>query len=157
MARKDATALGGMHDPAVFADEVYGFHAQQATEKTLKAWLTLRGVEYPRTHDLTLLLHLLEQSGQSTDSLAGLVELTGFSVQFRYEAYDCGDEPLDRATTGQRVLALLRRVQGLAEEEQGTPPPAGVERVAPQSPDTGPRRPARPTTPHAHRRKGRAR
>jgi HEPN domain-containing protein len=114
-ARKDATALGGMGDPAVFADEVYGFHAQQAAEKALKAWLTLRRVEYPKTHDLASLLHLLEQSGQSTSALAGLVELSGFSVQFRYEAFDSADEPLDRPAVQRRVLDLLGQVQNLAE------------------------------------------
>ncbi len=40
-----------MTDPEVFADEVFGFQAQQAAEKTLKAWLTVLGLEYPRRHD----------------------------------------------------------------------------------------------------------
>ncbi|MCL5271298.1 MAG: hypothetical protein M1457_12290 [bacterium] len=35
-AAKDRRALGGMADAAVFADEVFGFHAQQAAEKGLK-------------------------------------------------------------------------------------------------------------------------
>jgi len=48
-AYKDWRALAGMADPDVFADEVFGFHAQQAVEKALKAWLALLGVEYPRT------------------------------------------------------------------------------------------------------------
>ena len=29
-----------------------GFHLQQAAEKSLKVWLALDGVDYPRTHDL---------------------------------------------------------------------------------------------------------
>jgi len=37
MARKDVRALTGMTDPEVFADEIFGFHAQQAIEKALKA------------------------------------------------------------------------------------------------------------------------
>ena len=32
-ATKDWRALAGMTDPNVFADEIFGFHAQQATEK----------------------------------------------------------------------------------------------------------------------------
>ncbi len=32
-----------MGDAAVFADEILGFHVQQAAEKLLKAWLALPG------------------------------------------------------------------------------------------------------------------
>jgi hypothetical protein len=39
MDRKDLNALAGMGDPQLFAEEVFGFHAQQAVEKALKAWL----------------------------------------------------------------------------------------------------------------------
>ena len=43
-----------MGDPAVFADEIFGFHVQQATEKLLKAWLASLGEAYPLSHDLHL-------------------------------------------------------------------------------------------------------
>jgi hypothetical protein len=33
MARKDFDALRGMIDNPLFADEIFGFHAQQAVEK----------------------------------------------------------------------------------------------------------------------------
>jgi HEPN domain-containing protein len=56
LAQRDFKALQGMLDVETFADEIFGFHAQQAVEKALKAWLTLVGVEYPRTHDLEELL-----------------------------------------------------------------------------------------------------
>ena len=42
---------------------VLGFHAQQAVEKGLKAILSLRGVEFPRTHNLSMLLELLRRAG----------------------------------------------------------------------------------------------
>jgi HEPN domain-containing protein len=48
-----------MTDPGVFADEVFGFHAQQAIEKTLKAWIALLGQEYPFVHDVDALLNRL--------------------------------------------------------------------------------------------------
>ena len=35
MARKDLKALKGMMDTDVFAEEIFGFHAQQAVEKSL--------------------------------------------------------------------------------------------------------------------------
>ena len=46
MARKDLKALSAMRDRDNFDDEIFGFHAQQALEKSLKAWLALIGVIY---------------------------------------------------------------------------------------------------------------
>jgi HEPN domain-containing protein len=37
-AEKDLKAIKNMTDPDLFADEIFGFHAQQAVEKILKAW-----------------------------------------------------------------------------------------------------------------------
>ena len=62
MARKDLTALQNMVNMNAFANEIFGFHAQQAVEKALKAWLSLVDVDYPRIHDLEELLALLERS-----------------------------------------------------------------------------------------------
>ena len=39
MAHKDFNALIGMQENQLFADEIFGFHIQQAVEKALKAWL----------------------------------------------------------------------------------------------------------------------
>ena len=41
-AERDISALHGMGDSAIFADEIFGFHVQQAAEKLLKAWLASR-------------------------------------------------------------------------------------------------------------------
>src|SRR5208283_4266037 len=95
-ANKDLKAIKHMADPNVFADEVFGFHAQQAVEKTLKAWIALLGQEYPFIHDLDVLLNRLENQGSDVSALRSLVELNAFAVQFRYEAFESQDEPLDR-------------------------------------------------------------
>lgn len=42
-AGRDLSALRGMSHEKVFADEIAGFLAQQATEKLLKAWTALLG------------------------------------------------------------------------------------------------------------------
>ena len=52
MAGNDLKALQGMLDVTTFVTEIFGFHAQQAVEKSLKAWLSLVVVYYPRMHDL---------------------------------------------------------------------------------------------------------
>ena len=62
-----------------------GFHLQQAVEKSLKAWLALKRVDYPRTHDLNPLLGLLEDQGERIEPFWSLLELNPFAVQFRYE------------------------------------------------------------------------
>lgn len=115
MARKDFAALGGMIDqPAVFADEVFGFHAQQAVEKALKAWLDLREEEYPRTHDLSHLLAALEALGERCEAYWSLVDLSIFAVQYRYESFsEPNGADLDRRMIVQSVSALLDHVDGL--------------------------------------------
>ena len=62
-----------------------GFHLQQAVEKALKAWLALKGIDYPKTHDLNPLLGLLEDQDENIESFWTLLELNPFAVQFRYE------------------------------------------------------------------------
>ncbi|MDW8468096.1 MAG: HEPN domain-containing protein [Burkholderiales bacterium] len=41
---------------------ILGFHAQQAAEKSLKAVLALHRIEYPRTHNLAMLLELVRRA-----------------------------------------------------------------------------------------------
>jgi HEPN domain-containing protein len=62
-----------------------GFHLQQAVEKSLKVWLGLKGIDYPRTHDLNPLLGLLEDQEEYIEPFWTLLELNPFAVQFRYE------------------------------------------------------------------------
>lgn len=64
-----------------------GFHAQQACEKALKAVLANVGMEYPRTHDLRLLLDFIRDAGiAAPPDEPRLDELTPFGVAYRYPA-----------------------------------------------------------------------
>jgi HEPN domain-containing protein len=74
MAEKDLRALRGMADPETFAEEIFGFHVQQAAEKVLKAWAALRGLEVPRTHLLSVLLDQLGRCGEDVERYWNLVE-----------------------------------------------------------------------------------
>jgi HEPN domain-containing protein len=60
MAAADLQAIRNMPDPRRFTDSIFGFHCQQAVEKLLKAWLSISGVACPRTHDLRLLIQLVD-------------------------------------------------------------------------------------------------
>jgi HEPN domain-containing protein len=51
LAKRDLRALEGMTDSAIFAEEIFGFHAQQCVEKCLKALLATHGDEYPADPD----------------------------------------------------------------------------------------------------------
>ena len=109
-ARADLAALRGMRDPAIFADEVFGFQAQQAAEKAIKAWISAQGLAYPKTHDIDALLAILSLGGVNSSPFAILGELNPFAVQYRYEGLDSAEEPVDRSLWLQRVDVLLVHV-----------------------------------------------
>lgn len=56
LAGVDHDAMRATVDLPLVADSIFGFHAQQAVEKALKAWLQIRDIPYPATHDLVRLL-----------------------------------------------------------------------------------------------------
>lgn len=114
IARKDADALRGMIGNPLFADEIFGFHAQQAIEKALKAWLSSLSVDFPLTHDLSRLLGLLEDAGAEMTDYWSLVEFTVYAVQARYEAGLLeAEEPLNRVDVTAEVERLLAKVAAL--------------------------------------------
>jgi HEPN domain-containing protein len=89
-------------DPSINT-ETLGFHAQQAAEKLIKALLALGGHDYPRTHDLGLLLDLLASLDVWIPEALLTVEiLTPFATVFRYD-----DLPLEAAIDRQEWLPLL--------------------------------------------------
>ena len=65
------------------SDRVFGFHAQQAVEKALKAWLNFLGQTHAYTHDLSLLLHDLEKAGANIEPYWGFLDLSGYAVRLR--------------------------------------------------------------------------
>ena len=119
MAYKDFKALKGMMNGEVFDEEIFGFHAQQTIEKSLKAWLALLGKEYPLTHDISALLELLRDSGEEVEQYWDLVDNNVYAVRFRYESLELHDEPLDREAAVQSIGRLLAIVQGMLGETVG--------------------------------------
>lgn len=127
MARKDFDALRGFiasDQPELFSDEVFGFHAQQAVEKTLKSWIAYIGKEYPKTHDLMSLIDVLADAGEDVQGLDELTELNPFAVQFRYEAFDEEDIPLDRPAILAEVERLLVQIDSLLTSPSSEDNPA---------------------------------
>jgi HEPN domain-containing protein len=116
MARRDLKALGHMRDPALFDDAIFGFHAQQAIEKALKAWLSLRRRRYPLTHSLRALLALLEEEGGGVGRFMHVVRYSVFAVQFRYEEAVPEVEFLDREAAIADATAVVEHVERLVGE-----------------------------------------
>jgi HEPN domain-containing protein len=116
MARRDHDALAATVDLPQVADSIYGFHAQQAVEKALKAWLALCGERYPLTQDLPRLFSLLRRSGIEIAAFEDLDRFTPYAVQARYEAGDPDeDEALERPAIVAEVEALLTHVARLLD------------------------------------------
>ena len=96
IVRRHLRSLGLTLDPA-YPDEDWGFTAQQAVEKLLKAWIVLADRRPPRVHDLEDLVAL---AGQQVDPL--LLELQVFAVEARYE-----EGPFPLPAPKQELLALV--------------------------------------------------
>lgn len=111
MARKDLQVLKILAATEHAPEEAMGFHAQQAVEKSLKAWLAVLGHEPPRTHSLRLLIMGLEDCGIQVDSLWEFTELSPFAVQFRYEVADGMMSEMDMNDVLNKVHALIERVE----------------------------------------------
>jgi HEPN domain-containing protein len=114
-AKSDLKALRNMTDPESFDERIFGFHAQQTVEKTLKAWLNLLQQPYPYTHDLSLLLHTLEKQGVDVASCWDFLDLSDYAVRFRYESILEDEEALDRESLLKDIEVLVAQIEGLLE------------------------------------------
>ncbi len=121
-AKSDLKALSNMTDSEAFDDRVFGFHAQQAVEKALKAWLNSVQKSHPFTHDLSLLLGTLKDLGHDVESYWAFLDLSGYAVQFRYDTLPDEGEPLEREALLNEVRALVERVETIL----GPPPSAST-------------------------------
>ncbi len=83
------------------------FHAQQCAEKYLKALLVLKGVEFPRTHDLVVLLNLLPKDAGLRLDAKDIHPLDRYSVEARYPG---AWEPI-RRTDADDAVARARKTR----------------------------------------------
>jgi len=117
LAQDDLTAMEVLKTSQRISLSIFGFHAQQAVEKALKAWLSLLDVAYPRIHLLHEFLNLLEDHGATTAGrFRQLQDLTPFAVQFRYEEYSLSEVNLDRREVTRQVSDLIAHVDVLIQE-----------------------------------------
>jgi HEPN domain-containing protein len=88
--------------------EAVTFHSQQASEKYLKALLVWHQIEFPKTHDLDLLLKLVSsREPELATSLADAGILTPYGVEYRYP----GEYPDVTMNEAQKAFEIAGRVR----------------------------------------------
>ncbi len=109
-AANDLTAAGATLPTGAALDTVC-FHAQQASEKSLKALLAVHDVCYPWTHDLLELLPAVVERWPAVAAFSGDLErLTLYAATVRY------DESADpELVDAEEALGIARRLHELAQ------------------------------------------
>lgn len=76
--------------------EVALFHLQQAVEKLLKALLSFKNIEFPKVHDLEILINICRKNNINFSlNMEEFYELSDYAVSFRYEISDEIPQNLD--------------------------------------------------------------
>lgn len=88
------------------ADTV-GFHAQQCVEKYLKAFLVLKGIDFPKTHDIEKILALFPHDVPLPVSVEEQRTLTTYATFTRYP----GDYEPVTLSEAKRAVRIARRVK----------------------------------------------
>ena len=87
------------------------FHAQQCAEKCLKALLVLRGIDFPKTHDLEALAARLRNGPKPALSPDELARLKRYATVTRYP----GAETISHSEA-RRAVAAARRIRKAVRE-----------------------------------------
>ncbi len=107
-------ATNGPYDTACF-------HAQQAVEKLLKAWLTRAEHPIPRTHDVEELADICATQGLDLGSI-DLEELSTYAVEIRYDAdfWPAIEDARDALATAELIwMTVSTTIDGAAPESKG--------------------------------------
>ena len=117
-ARDDQHVLELLVNDPDAATWTVGFHAQQAVEKAIKAVLSASGTEYPRTHNLVVLMGLLE--GSRPPDAGELPRLTPYGVLMRYDAPTTDEDAaaLDRAWASACVRTTIAWAASVLAQEK---------------------------------------
>jgi HEPN domain-containing protein len=87
--------------------DIVCFHAQQCVEKYLKAFLVIKNIDFPRTHDIEYLVSLLPEDIWLRFNIEEQRRLTAYATVTRYPG-DYEPIPLSEA---QQIVKLARRVR----------------------------------------------
>src|SRR6266705_630907 len=77
-------SIAKVESPGIYREDLC-FHAQQATEKAIKAVLLHRGIRFPYVHDIGELIRLLKRKAVSVPLRVWKTrELTDYAIETRY-------------------------------------------------------------------------
>lgn len=109
------TAQRELAAPDVPNHDAVCFHAQQCTEKYLKAVLVENGRPFPKVHDLSALLALLLPLSPDWGSYRQACDsLTSSAVEVRYPGFSADREDAEAAVQAmERLRRAARKVLGL--------------------------------------------
>jgi len=119
MASKDIKAMKSLLSPDAADDEIFGFHAQQAVEKSLKAWIVAAGGSYGFVHDIHVLLLNLRELGCDISQFMSFLSLNVYAVRLRYEPLDMPTNTLNRPELLDKVVCLYTHVQLAVSAAEG--------------------------------------
>lgn len=93
------------------------FHAQQAVEKSLKAFLTFQQIEFPKIHELVRLLDLAIPAFPELDQFRkACAEMSGYAIDVRYplsEIEPSRDEAIFSVDIAEEIVCLIRDKIGM--------------------------------------------
>jgi HEPN domain-containing protein len=105
-AKEDLAAAEALHREPVASPRHACWLAQQGAEKALKAALIALQVDYPRSHDLDLLLRMLPAHWNTHQQVSDLSELSEWSIEARYP----GEWPEPSIADASAAVAQARAV-----------------------------------------------
>lgn len=87
--------------------DIVCFHAEQCAEKYLKSFLVLRGIDFPKTHDIRKIVALLPWGTPVPLTLEEQRKLTGYATVARYPG---GYEPIT-LSEARGAVKIARRIR----------------------------------------------
>jgi len=114
-ADRDLEAVVELVSAARPLPDIAVFHAQQAAEKALKAFLVAKRRQFARTHDLVALLaDCVALEPRFTEYLAAAQTLSPYATRFRYPSPGVPTEPsiAEADTAVELARSLLTFVRG---------------------------------------------
>jgi HEPN domain-containing protein len=110
-AKEDIVVIAKLVNDLDVSDASWGFHAHQAIEKMLKAFLAKMQIEFPKSHDLVFLYELLPSDTRVdfTTIESDCENLNPFAVTLRYD--DSLEETLDRPQILARIIVFQRMIE----------------------------------------------
>jgi len=85
------------------------YHAQQCAEKYLKAYLVWRKVDFPYTHNISILLELCAEYVNWTAEIKSAEELTAYAITTRYP----GEYEVVTKKNAQRAIQIAKSVKSV--------------------------------------------